>query len=110
MMMEGFSFGTWSWNVTAARRILAGRAPQPVPIAPFAMLITLGAIEVDQRYARTTKLDEPITAAQTNYGVFVIDGWHRIAKAAIEGIEQLPARILSQAEAASLCWPRKDDE
>jgi hypothetical protein len=108
--LEGFSFGAWSWSITAARRIIGARAIQPIPITQYGPLIALGAIEISRTYAARVSLDEPLIAIHTPGGVFPIDGWHRIARALTEGIRQLPARILSEAEAASIRWPRKDDE
>jgi hypothetical protein len=110
MMLEGFSFGCWSWSVTAARKIAATRTAQPIEIAPFAMLVDLGAVEIDRRHAARAPLHEPIIAVQTHHGVFPIDGWHRIARAMNEGVQQLPARVLTPAEAKSVRWEREGDE
>lgn len=40
----------------------------------------------------------PIILAPTEYGVMVIDGWHRVARATLLGLESLPGVILTEDE------------
>lgn len=63
--------------------------------------LRLFVVEVDKEYALTqTDLEVPILLVRIMYegedlGCLVIDGWHRVYRARIEGRTSLPAYLLS---------------
>jgi len=70
----------------------------------------IGMVYVNWKYARTmpkSRLKKPLIIAQIKDPAgkirsFVIDGWHRIARAKLEGIERLPVSWLNPEETASI--------
>jgi hypothetical protein len=75
-------------------------------------MVRLITMEVDKEYALTrTNLEKPILVVRLtsddgeDYGSLVIDGWHRVYRARVEGRGELPAYVLSaEAEAALRVW------
>jgi hypothetical protein len=75
---------------------------------PTAGMVRLFVVEVDREYAMTrTNLDQPILVVRLlandgeDLGGMVIDGWHRMYRARVEGRTTLPAYVLSvEAEKA----------
>ena len=54
---------------------------------------------LDEAYALTTDLDEPLLFVPFDDKVRLIDGWHRLLNAALTGVEILPAYFLTYEEA-----------
>ena len=110
----------WLFDVTVAAVLLraAPRPPQLLPVtawarayglirAPGGRQHTVSLIgpgpDFDPEYAMTTDLDEPvIIATLTNAGgepaPLLIDGCHRLYKAAVTGRADFPAFVLTAAE------------
>lgn len=93
-----------AWDIELADKILAEapREPEPVDIRPLASWV--GLIRIDPKILRKADVTAPIylAKARTRAGgkryLIPIDGWHRVARALQEGIEELPAYILTARE------------
>ena len=98
MTRDIFTFGAYRWNITAAEQLLAGRPVEHyAPVKKAAALLFM--VYIDEAHAATVDLAKPlIIAPVNNVGHIVIDGWHRIYKAHNEGIETLPAHVLTAEE------------
>ena len=122
---QWFRFGPWVYDVDAAIALLraAPRPPQPLPVTAWARAYGLTrdpgssphAISLlgpgpgfDPGYAMTTSLDDPLiiatltTAGGQLAGPLLIDGCHRLYKAAVTGLAELPAFMLTAAETLSI--------
>src|SRR5579872_3970053 len=111
---QWFRFGPWAYDVDAAIRLLrvSPRPPQPLPVMDWARAYgltrdpgsgphTISLIGpgpgFDPGYAMTTSLDDPViiatltTAAGELAGPLLIDGCHRLYKAAVTGRAELPS-------------------
>lgn len=55
-------------------------------------------ILVNEKHAKTKKLNRPLIVIQKSDLVIIIDGWHRLKKAELEGIKTLPVYIISDPE------------
>jgi hypothetical protein len=110
---ETFSFMAAHFDVSAAKRILTAKAHKvgDMPVAEVAPLVgepgklTMGiAVNWDHVQSDAIDLTIPVILAYTKSGSLLpIDGWHRIAKAKLAGIENLPAVMLNKAE-SKRCW------
>jgi hypothetical protein len=122
---QWFRFGPWVYDTSAAITLLrtAPRPPQPLPVTAWARAYGLTrdpgssphAISLlgpgpgfDPQYAMTTSLDDPLiiatltTADGQQAGPLLIDGTHRLYKAAVTGRAELPAFVLTAAETLSI--------
>ena len=122
---QWFRFGPWVYDTGAAITLLraAPRPPQPLPVAAWARAYGLTrepgssphAISLlgpgpgfDPRYAMTTSLDDPLiiatlaTADGQPAGPLLIDGCHRLYKAAVTGLAELPSFVLTAAETLAI--------
>lgn len=102
------------YNVTKAFELTAGREPSAVVnVAERAKMIHLRAAgpppddkaEIDPEHAQTVDIAYPVLMLESATEVDgspgrVIDGWHRIYRAAQLGIEELPAIVISAEEEA----------
>ncbi len=95
------------WDVTEGLRIASdGRAP--ITFSLYEHQVSAAAIEamydgLDRSYAMGTDLTEPLLLIPFLGGLLVIDGNHRLWKAAELGVEELPAYLLTQEEAEQIC-------
>lgn len=84
-------------------RLLQPKKPDTLP---------LFAIDVDPEHAMTTDLTKPLLIAPLlldsggTAGNALIDGWHRVYKAHMEGIDTLPAILLSESAARAARLPQ----
>jgi len=122
-----FVFKPWLYDVDAAIRLLraAPRPAQPLPVQPWARAYDLirdpgsgpDVISLigpgpgfDPGYAMTTDLDDPViiatitTAGGKPAGPLLIDGCHRLYKAAVTGTG-LPSFVLTAEEPLSIWHP-----
>jgi len=134
--LQRFQFGPWLFNVNAARAIIAEspRETQALPVAAWAQFYGLGdaetegvslfaATHLDRDYAMTTNLAEPVLVATIRSSEhrtrpLLIDGTHRLYRAHIERVAELPAYVLSVEESlairedgfigGSVYWPSHD--
>ena len=124
---QWFVLRPWLFDVTAATGLLraAPRPAQPLPVmawarayglvpAPGGSPRTVSLIgpgpDFDPEYAMTTDLDDPviiatITADGEPAGPLLIDGCHRLYKAAQLGREHLPSLVLTPAETLAIRRP-----
>jgi hypothetical protein len=122
---QWFVLRPWLFDVTAATRVLraAPRPHQPLPVMPWARayglipapstgphavsLIGPGP-DFDPEYAMTTDLDEPVILATITSpagepaGPLLLDGCHRLYKAARLGREHQPSLVLTAAETLAI--------
>jgi hypothetical protein len=95
---------TFVWNVTQAERILEN-APREVEWFHLQEQgVTVEHIrerypDLDWEYAKAADLSCPLLFVPFAGNAQMIDGWHRLARAAMEGIPELPAYLLTEAEA-----------
>jgi hypothetical protein len=122
---QWFTLRPWVFDVTAAIGLLraAPRPPQPLPVEPWARAYgllpapgssphTVSLIGpgpgFDPEYAMTTDLDEPVIIATVTSpageaaGPLLIDGCHRLYKAARLSREHLPSFVLTAAETLAI--------
>ncbi len=94
---ETFQFLAYAWDVTAAQRIAAGRDTLDIPVEQIAQWLPL--IVIDKEHAATVDLTDPlIIVPVADAGHIAIDGWHRVWKAAHQGVETLQGVLLTHAE------------
>jgi hypothetical protein len=122
---QWFVLRPWLFDVTLANWLLraAPRPARPLPVEPWARAYgllpapggsphTVSLIgpgpDFDPQYAMTTDLDKPvIIASVTADGTgqpypLLINGCHRLYKAAVTGRPELPALVLTAAETLSI--------
>jgi hypothetical protein len=114
-VVQHFQFGPWVFNVSGARAIIAERPRdlQALDVESWAYQYGLddtdaGAplfsnVGLDRDYAMTTDLDEPVivaTVRTSEHGELrlLIDGTHRLYKAHVQGVAELPAYMLNAEE------------
>jgi hypothetical protein len=117
---QWFVLRPWVFDVTLAGVLLsaAPRPPVPIPVAAWARAYGLArdpgsgrhAISLigpgpdfSPQYAMTTSLDEPVILATVAGAAgepapLLIDGCHRLYKAAVTGRAEIPAFVLTAAE------------
>lgn len=117
---ERFDFMGGRWDVTAAKKLLASKARKVdelvlnrsirdwVPLEPPVQNDEGGIIKIslkvriDESLLEDADLDLPliviVIGKGDNKSYLPIDGWHRITKAARQGLESLPAVLLTAAE------------
>ncbi|MBC7526466.1 MAG: hypothetical protein H7308_02855, partial [Chthonomonadaceae bacterium] len=54
---------------------------------------------IDEAYAHTRDLSKPLIAVPQEERLLIIDGWHRLLRAVLEEVEELPLYLLTQEEA-----------
>lgn len=94
-----------AWNVSAIHAWLceelraSGRGPN-VRFDVMKLFNTGGCRHVSKRRALAPEMDLrwPLIAIQTNGGVLLIDGWHRVYKAKKRGVAQLRGYVLLPEE------------
>ncbi|MEV3986588.1 hypothetical protein [Nonomuraea sp. NPDC049758] len=95
---ETFHMLAYAWNITAAKALAAGRKPNG-RLAPAEWAGVLSLIATTSDHAAGVDLDEPLIAVPVDdAGHFPIDGWHRIRRALTEGVQHLPAIVLTAEE------------
>jgi len=57
---------------------------------------------LNEAYALTTDLGRPILLIPIGDKVCLADGWHRLFRAAVEGVDILPAYFLTEEEASTV--------
>ncbi|SEH02411.1 hypothetical protein SAMN05444920_12669 [Nonomuraea solani] len=96
--VEFFQMLGWRWDITEAKRITQGRAPDGW-IVPERWAAMIQLIAIDAEHAYRVDLSEPLIMARVpNGGMLIIDGWHRLCKAVALGVAELSAVILTEEE------------
>ena len=105
---EGPDGTTRAWDITRGNAVGAdGRPLKKFSLADHGVtldFIRQNYVEIDLDYARTTDLSRPLLVIPLGEEILILDGWHRLARAVMEGIEELPICMLTQAEADSIQW------
>jgi hypothetical protein len=119
---QRFHFGPWVFNVDQAETIIAERPREThvLPVESWARAYGLDEPEdthrisligpgpdFDRAYAMTSDLTVPVIIAtlhseETGDGPLLIDGTHRLYRAHIEGMTELPAYVLSVEESLEI--------
>ena len=95
----------YHWNVTQGIRLAQKRGIVHI-VSLSQMGVTIESIReqydgMNELYALSTDLSLPIAFVPLEGKDKLVDGWHRLFKAAVMGIDELPAYILTQEEADS---------
>lgn len=133
--VQRFQFGPWLFNVNGARAIIAERPREirSLPVESWARFYGLDSSDeavslfsaqgLDRDYAMTTDLAEPVLVATLRSSSneqfpLLIDGTHRLYKAYVQAVADLPAYVLDADEslairedgliAGSVYWPGYD--
>lgn len=91
------------WNVNAALAFAQARnAVYTISLSD--MGVTIDTVRkqyhgLDEAHALTTDLSRPLLFVPIGEKVWLIDGWHRVAKALLAGVDMLFAYFLTQEEA-----------
>jgi hypothetical protein len=97
-----------AWDVTRGNEIAKRHTLETFRPADFHMTpewIRQNYEELDWDYARTADLTRPLLVIPFGeQEILLIDGWHRLARAVLEGIEELPMILLTREEADSIQW------
>ena len=95
----------WHWNASKGYRLIK-QAPRPtMEFYPSDCGIDMAHLrqrypDLDEQYAKTVDLSKPILFLPFHDGTSVLcDGWHRLARAVMEGITCLPCYELTPQEA-----------
>lgn len=93
-----FEWGAWRWDIAAALALIAAapREAKTITVAPW--LQFMGVMRVNTDHAAQVDLSIPLLLAPFLGAYMVIDGWHRLWRAEREGVERLPAYLLTAAE------------
>ena len=95
----------WHWNAGAGMRLVEASGRQPLTFFPGDHGLTIPYLQrqypdLDLEYAKTTNLTRPVLFVPFEGGTSVlIDGWHRVARAVMEGIAFLLCHELTPQEA-----------
>jgi hypothetical protein len=103
---ETFQLMTRVWDVKAAKRFIATKRARPVYMIPVSSLSSLVgqpgklsiAVTVDWEAAKTADVSIPLVLLSSESGHLPIDGYHRIARAVLDGLTELPAVVLNSTE------------
>jgi hypothetical protein len=104
--MEDNEGWQWHWNVSEGRRLAEARG-ELVTISLSELGVTAERIRrqydgLNEAYAMTTDLSEPLLFIPFSEKCQLIDGWHRLLKAALLGVDVMLAYILTQEEADNI--------
>jgi hypothetical protein len=97
-----------AWDVTRGNQIAAdGRAPLLFGLAEHGVtpnLVCQLYPGLDTEHAMTTDLTRPLLVIPFSGECVIIDGWHRLYRAAVEGVADVLIFLLTQAEADAIQW------
>ncbi len=95
---------TLVWNISKANRIIEASPREPDFFRPFEQGVTREQIQdrypaLDWEYAKAVDLTRPLLFVPYRGLAQLVDGWHRLARAILEGVAELPAYLLTEEEA-----------
>jgi hypothetical protein len=112
-MVDGddyFHFLRASWNVTdgLARAARAGTEPRDADVQSWFGLIPM--VRINREHVATADLTRPLLFVSSvvdpdtgeDAGPFLIDGWHRLARARDEGVNWLPCLVLDKDDSVAI--------
>lgn len=97
-----------AWDVTRGGQIVAdGRDPLRFSLPGHG--VTVEKVRelyrgLDEAYAMTTDLTRPLLMIPFFGECLLVDGWHRLFKAAVLGVEDVLIYLLTQEEADTIQW------
>lgn len=97
-----------AWDVTRGNQIAAdGRVPMLFGLAEHG--ITPEKVRVlyhglNEAYAMTTDPSKPLLMIPFSGEFLIVDGWHRLFKAAVLGVPDVLIYLLTQEEADAIQW------
>lgn len=94
---ETFNFNCGSYDVQKAKLILAAKPAREViqlEVAGYAAMVKM----IAELKATNVDLAVPLILVKISDGYLPIDGWNRIAKAINDGVNSLPAVVLTKEE------------
>ena len=97
-----------AWDVTIGNAIVMDGRPTEI----FSLTehdVTREKIDgiynnLDWEYAKSTDITEPLLFAPFQGEILQLDGWHRVGRAVLEGIPELPMYLLTEEEAERIQW------
>ncbi len=113
MTREYFSYtsisGAMLFDITAAKLIVKDREPAyKINVAAlYDLFLKAGRIEVSRKHALSSKIDVTVPVIIADLGLsnyVVIDGWHRVYRAKVDGITHLPYHLLGPDEVTQLLY------
>jgi hypothetical protein len=126
---QRFYFGPWVFNINRAQVLIAERVRPTlyIPVAAWARVYGFDHPEDERRsisliapgpgfdheYAMTTELSEPVILATIHsdetgmVAPLLIDGTHRLYRAYVEGVPELPAHLLNTEETLAIREDRR---
>jgi hypothetical protein len=99
MEREFFQFLSYRWDVTRAKEI-ADHLPVKI-MDPRPWFSWLTAVRIDEDHVTSVDVSRPLIAVrirEADGDAMIIDGWHRIARARRDGLEELPVVLLDEAQ------------
>jgi hypothetical protein len=104
--MEDEAGWQWHWSVSEGRRLAEARG-ELCTVSLAEMGVNVDFIRrqydgLDEAYALTTDLSRPLLFVPFRDKCRLIDGWHRLFKAAFLDVDVLPAYFLTQEEADAI--------
>ena len=96
---EYFQFLTYRWDVTRAQEIAADCPVHQFDPRPW--FGWLAAVHIDEEHVGDVDLTRPLIVvkiAEAGGDPMIIDGWHRLARAARENVTELPVVVLDEAQ------------
>lgn len=115
---ETFQFLTHSWDVSLAKKLIQSKHPRKIETMDISGVADLvgkppsdtdttfyvSGVTVDWAKAASDEVDLtiPIILAPHRDSYMPIDGWHRIAKAVLTGVKELPCVVLNKTEAKAV--------
>jgi hypothetical protein len=92
----------YHWNITKARNLAEARDDlKPISLKDYGITVEFIRSQytnLDEAHAMTADLSNPLLFLPLEGKVCLADGWHRLYRAAVEGIDVLPAYFLTQEE------------
>lgn len=96
---EHFQFLGYRWDVTRAKTIAADLPVGTVDVRP--LFASLGFVRIDADRVPHADLTQPlilVRIAELGGAAMLIDGWHRIARARLDGVAELPCVVLDTTQ------------
>jgi hypothetical protein len=98
----------YHWNVSEGMRHAQRRGGLgvflPLEAGVTVEQIRLAYLGMDESYALTTDVNRPLLFLTLHGKTQLADGWHRLFKAVVTGVECLPCYVLTEAETESILW------
>jgi hypothetical protein len=90
----------YHWNASQAKRLTVDNE-----VADFVITADLTVeqlkkqyVDLDEEYALSTNLEDPILFVPFKHEAQLIDGFHRLLKAIKTGVKTLPCKVLTEAQ------------